>query len=103
VILTTVYSIYSAYVRAGEPPALHSYAQIPVKVGEKVLLLGVEVVGWQLPAEAQRPQSESQSQPPDANASQQPEPKPAPGTSPAAPANANASAAPAQNANQRRN
>jgi proteasome lid subunit RPN8/RPN11 len=60
VIFAIGYAIYSNYMRSGGPPALRSYAQIPIKIGDKVVLLGVDVIGWQVPIEAAEPEKKDQ-------------------------------------------
>lgn len=107
VVFVIGYTIYSNYAKTAGPPALHSYAQLPLKVGDKVILLGVEVVGWQIASEARPQETEKPEQPP---ANRQPETTnqsaasaPAPGTNDSASppaANRNASAPP--NTNQGR-
>jgi proteasome lid subunit RPN8/RPN11 len=102
VILTIVNSIYSTFVRVPDPPVLRSYAQVPIKVGDKVLLLGVDVVGWQIPGEPARPQGDEGKKPPEGSSGPQPEPQGSPGAPPVPPASSG-SPAPPQNANQGRN
>lgn len=45
------YFVYSDYYSRYEPPRLNSYVPIPVKVGNKTVLLGVGVVEWNVPPE----------------------------------------------------
>lgn len=51
-IITVVgYVVYKQYTSDLEPPRVNSFIPIPVKVGEKTVLLGVGVVEWQVPDE----------------------------------------------------
>jgi proteasome lid subunit RPN8/RPN11 len=66
------YTIYSNFTRTEAPPLLRSYARIPIKIGDKVVLLGVEVIGWQIPVQSapQEPEKkESDEQQGNANSS----------------------------------
>ena len=51
VVVVVGYSIYSSYFRALTPPEVRSFAPVPVKVGDKVVLLGVGIVSWEVPPE----------------------------------------------------
>jgi proteasome lid subunit RPN8/RPN11 len=46
-----VNSIYHGLTSRMEPPSLNSYAQVPVRMGDKVIMLGVGVVDWKVPDE----------------------------------------------------
>ncbi len=48
---TAAYFIRSQYVSRLEPPRLNSFVPIPVKVGDKTVMLGVGVVEWDVPPE----------------------------------------------------
>jgi hypothetical protein len=45
------YGIYSTYAHPLTPPELQQYSTVPFRVGDKIYLLGVDVVGWPIPAE----------------------------------------------------
>jgi hypothetical protein len=45
------YGIYSMYARPMTPPELQQYARVPVRVGDKVYLVGVAIVDWPIPSE----------------------------------------------------
>ncbi|MHC5057031.1 MAG: hypothetical protein ACYTKD_20330 [Planctomycetota bacterium] len=45
------FSIYNMYARRYEPPRTRQYVKVPVKVGDKVVFLGVSVVDWEIPPE----------------------------------------------------
>ena len=45
------YHIYNIRASRLEPPQLQSYVPIPVKIGNKTVLLGVGVVQWDVPPE----------------------------------------------------
>jgi proteasome lid subunit RPN8/RPN11 len=51
VVMLVGYSVYNSYFRAMTPPEVRNYARIPVKLGDKVLLLNVAVVSWEVPPE----------------------------------------------------
>jgi hypothetical protein len=51
VVAAVGYSIYSSYFRPMTPPEIRSYAPVPIKIGDKVVLLGVGVVSWEVPPE----------------------------------------------------
>ena len=75
VVFAIGYTIYSNYLSSAAPPALRSYAPIPIKLGDKVVILGVDVVGWQVPGE--RVPKENTEQPgsnENSNQSAQPQP-----------------------------
>jgi proteasome lid subunit RPN8/RPN11 len=65
VILLVGYSVYRSYFRPLTPPEVRSYVPLPVKIGDKVVLLGVGVVSWEVPPEliprepAQEPEEKS--------------------------------------------
>jgi proteasome lid subunit RPN8/RPN11 len=63
VVALVGYSIYSGYFKAMNPPEIRSYAQVPVKIGDKIVLLGIAVVSWEVPPELipVRPESEQKS------------------------------------------
>lgn len=48
---TAGYFVYHAYQQPYEPPRINSFAPVPVKVGDKTVLLGVGVVEWDVPPE----------------------------------------------------
>lgn len=62
VVFIIGYTIYSNYTRPEVPPPLRSYSQIPVRIGDKLILLGVDVIGWQVPV---HPKQESEKKEPD--------------------------------------
>jgi proteasome lid subunit RPN8/RPN11 len=47
------YQIYSSYTREMRPPELLQYAPVPVQIGDKVALLGIAVMKWDIPAALQ--------------------------------------------------
>lgn len=51
IIATAGYVIYRQYAAPLEPPRLNSFAPVPVRIGDKTVLLGVGVVEWQIPKE----------------------------------------------------
>jgi proteasome lid subunit RPN8/RPN11 len=51
VVFLVGYSIYSSYVRPMTPAEVRSYVPVPVKIGDKVVLLGVGIVSWEVPPE----------------------------------------------------
>lgn len=51
VIVLVGYFIYQSYFKAVNPPEIRSYAKVPVKIGDKVVLLGIAVVSWEVPPE----------------------------------------------------
>jgi hypothetical protein len=51
VVVGIGYFIFHLYVNRNEPPKLNSFAPVPVQIGDKVVLLGVGVVEWQVPPE----------------------------------------------------
>ena len=50
-IATFGYSLYSKYTSKLEPPKLRQYIPIPIKIGPHTLLMGVEIVSWDVPPE----------------------------------------------------
>jgi proteasome lid subunit RPN8/RPN11 len=78
VIMAIGYFIYSNYVNRMSPPELRNFAPVPVKIGDKVVLIGVGVVSWEVPPEllpkieqGEQP-SDNQAQPQDGTGSPQP-------------------------------
>src|SRR5439155_824517 len=51
VIAAVGYFIYSQFNSRLEPPKLNSYVPVPVQIGDKVVVIGVAVVDWQVPPE----------------------------------------------------
>jgi len=51
VVFLVGYSVYSSYFRPLTPPEVRSFAPVPVKIGDKVVLLGVGIVSWEVPPE----------------------------------------------------
>lgn len=51
IIAVIGYLIYRQYSAPLEPPRLNSFAPVPVRIGDKTVLLGVGVVEWQVPDE----------------------------------------------------
>jgi hypothetical protein len=45
------YFIHNLFVARNEPPKLNSFIPVPVQIGDKKVLLGVDVVSWELPPE----------------------------------------------------
>lgn len=91
VVVMVGYFIYSSYFKAMSPPAIRSYAQVPVKIGDKVVLLGIAVVSWDVPPELvpgpQEPEQESGKS--DSGSDAQPETEGQNGQHPVAPGNSN--------------
>ena len=102
VILWIGFSIYNGYTNPNHPPELNEYAQIPVKIGDKVALLGVQVVSWDIPPSLipkPAPDNKDQNSQPAAEPSASPattpqgQPNPAPSSSQALPSPSPAGAA----------
>ncbi len=51
VIIAVGWLIYNQYTSRLEPPRLNSFAPVPVRVGDRTVLLGVGVVEWDVPPE----------------------------------------------------
>ncbi|MBI3926621.1 MAG: Mov34/MPN/PAD-1 family protein [Armatimonadetes bacterium] len=51
VVAALFYNVYSTYKYRTKPPEKISYMRLPVRVGGQTVLLGVEVVDWQIPPE----------------------------------------------------
>ncbi len=51
IIGTAGYFIYSMYSSRYEPPSLNSFVPVPVKIGDKTVMIGVGVVQWDVPPE----------------------------------------------------
>jgi len=49
VIVWIGYSMYSSFTSSMRPPELLNYVPVPVQIGDKVVLLGVGVVKWEVP------------------------------------------------------
>lgn len=47
--LVVTYAIYRSVTAPNKPPELVSYAPIPLQVGDQLIMLGVGVVGWEVP------------------------------------------------------
>ena len=45
------WSIWHAYAARMDPPHLNQYVRIPVQIGERTVMLGVQVVDWEVPPE----------------------------------------------------
>ena len=45
------YTIYSTYRYRNEPPKLTQFVPVPVKVGDKTVMVGIGVAEWQVPEE----------------------------------------------------
>lgn len=43
--------IYSSYFSRLEPPKLNSYVPVPIRLGDKTVLVGLQVVQWDVPPE----------------------------------------------------
>lgn len=50
-ILCVGYTFYSNYRYRNEPPKLTQFVPIPVQVGNKTMLIGVGIQGWEVPEE----------------------------------------------------
>ena len=50
-VVAVGYFIYSQYMHRLEPPRLGSYVPVPIRVGDKTLLVGISVVNWEVPPE----------------------------------------------------
>jgi hypothetical protein len=51
IVVATSYNIYRAYTRDYTPPELNSYVRVPVKLGERTVMIGLQVTDWELPPE----------------------------------------------------
>lgn len=51
VVAVTGWMIYSMYKPRIEPPQMHNFVPVPVQIGDKKVLLGVNVVSWEVPPE----------------------------------------------------
>ncbi|MEY2409054.1 MAG: hypothetical protein QOF48_1724 [Verrucomicrobiota bacterium] len=45
------WSVWQSYSSRAEPPKLNSYIQVPIQLGDKTVLVGLQVVDWQVPPE----------------------------------------------------
>ena len=45
------WNIWQSYANRMEPPKLNSYVQVPIQLGDKTVLVGLQVVDWQIPPE----------------------------------------------------
>jgi proteasome lid subunit RPN8/RPN11 len=51
VVVFIGWNIYSSYTSKLEPPRLNQYVSIPVQIGDKKVMLGVQIVDWDVPPE----------------------------------------------------
>jgi hypothetical protein len=51
VIFGIGYYIYNSYANTMRPPEVRSFAPVPIQIGDKVVLLGVGIVTWDVPPE----------------------------------------------------
>lgn len=49
VVAYFAFEIYHSYTHDNEPPQIHAFAEVPVQIGDKSVLLGVAVVKWDVP------------------------------------------------------
>jgi proteasome lid subunit RPN8/RPN11 len=74
------FAIYEAYTSQFTPPQLNGYVPIPVKIGDKTVMIGIGVVQWDVPPELNAIELEL------AKKKQAANPSPSPAQSPSQPA-----------------
>jgi Ni,Fe-hydrogenase maturation factor len=45
------WNVWQSYASRTEPPKLNSYIKVPIQLGDKTVLVGIQVVDWQVPPE----------------------------------------------------
>jgi hypothetical protein len=53
VVFLVVYNVYDSVLAAHQPPKEFKYTKVPVKVGDKWVLLGAQVIQWEIPPEVE--------------------------------------------------
>jgi hypothetical protein len=51
VVLFLGWNVWQSYRARYEPPRLNNYIQTPILIGDKTVLVGLQVVDWQVPPE----------------------------------------------------
>jgi len=51
IVCWVAYGIYSSYTSRLDPPQLNGYVPVPMRVGDKTIMIGVGVVQWDVPPE----------------------------------------------------